>query len=278
MNRIFIIVVFLFMKISCFPQQSIDSAYLKITYLEDFVRNADNLSKKSYDELVLNIGEYSSEFYSLREDRVMQIRDSVLAAGGNGFQAYEAYADLPRSRQKFRLYKNLYSDNKLIYIDEVDANLYYKYNEIIEKPVWTFLQEKKEIQGYACQKAKTKFKGREWAAWFTTEIPVSDGPWKLCGLPGLILDAVDSDSLYHFYCVGVNKLSKKKPIKIFKTKYVACDKKEFYSAMKQMYEQPLEFFKRFGLISAKAIDANGRPAKLPVRKYVDLEVLESAKK
>ncbi|WP_321519014.1 GLPGLI family protein [uncultured Bacteroides sp.] len=277
MNRIFIIVLFLFIKISCFPQHAIDSAYLKVTYLEDFVMNAENLSKKNNDELVLNIGKYSSEFYSLREDRVMQITDSIMASGGDELQVHDAYADLPRSMQKFRIYKNLYSDNKLTYIDEVYTS-YYKYEETIEKPIWTFLQEKKEIQGYSCQKAKTKFKGREWTAWFTTEIPVSDGPWKLCGLPGLILAAADSDSLYHFYCVGVNKLTKKKPIKIFKAKYIVCDKKEFYSVMKRMCEQPFEFFKRFGLISVKVTDANGRNIKLPARKYIDMEVLEPAKK
>ena len=49
----------------------------------------------------------------------------------------------------------------------------------------------------------TEFKGRKWTVWYSAEIPISDGPWKINGLPGLILDAVDSDSLYHFYCVGM---------------------------------------------------------------------------
>lgn len=45
------------------------------------------------------------------------------------------------------------------------------------------------IIGYECHKAKTKFRGREWTVWYAEDIPVSLGPWKLNGLPGIILQA-----------------------------------------------------------------------------------------
>lgn len=45
------------------------------------------------------------------------------------------------------------------------------------------------IIGYECHKAVTKFRGREWAVWYADGIPVSLGPWKLNGLPGIILQA-----------------------------------------------------------------------------------------
>ena len=40
------------------------------------------------------------------------------------------------------------------------------------------------MASFDCQKAECDFRGRRWEAWFTTEIPVGEGPWKLRGLPG----------------------------------------------------------------------------------------------
>ena len=44
-----------------------------------------------------------------------------------------------------------------------------------------------EIQGFKCREATLKFRGSTFVAYFTDEIPVSFGPWKFSGLPGLIL-------------------------------------------------------------------------------------------
>jgi len=56
---------------------------------------------------------------------------------------------------------------------------------------WSLQDEFKTISGYKCQKATVHFRGRSYEAWFTSEIPLSFGPWKLGGLPGLILEAYD---------------------------------------------------------------------------------------
>lgn len=72
------------------------------------------------------------------------------------------------------------------------------YEEDWEKPEWEITDETKDILGYQCFKAIADFRGRRWTAWFAPEIPVQDGPWKLCGLPGLILEAGDNLNEYHF--------------------------------------------------------------------------------
>ena len=63
---------------------------------------------------------------------------------------------------------------------------------IVDKPVmaWTVeMDSVKTVAGYECHLATTHFRGRDWRVWFTLDIPLSLGPWKLSGLPGLILAA-----------------------------------------------------------------------------------------
>lgn len=56
---------------------------------------------------------------------------------------------------------------------------------------WKLEDKYKTISGYECQKASVTFRGRNYDAWFTTEIPLPYGPWKFGGLPGLILEIYD---------------------------------------------------------------------------------------
>lgn len=99
------------------------------------------------------------------------------------------------------IYKN-YPEGKITetaYFEMQD----WRYEEDWEKPEWEISDETKEILGYQCFKATTDYRGRRWTAWFAPEIPVQDGPWKLCGLPGLILEAVDNHREFHFIANGL---------------------------------------------------------------------------
>jgi GLPGLI family protein len=63
----------------------------------------------------------------------------------------------------------------------------------IESIKWNILDSIKKIGGFTCTKAIGKYKGRNYVAWFCPDIAVQSGPWKLQGLPGLILEAHDSN-------------------------------------------------------------------------------------
>ncbi len=63
---------------------------------------------------------------------------------------------------------------------------------------WQLLNEEKYFGSLKCQKATANFRGRAYIVWFCPEIPISAGPWKLQGLPGLILDARDTDNDIQF--------------------------------------------------------------------------------
>ena len=68
---------------------------------------------------------------------------------------------------------------------------------------WQILSDTKLIGTFKCQKAETDFRGRHYTAWFAPEIPINNGPWKLQGLPGLILEAADSKGYVRFQFVSL---------------------------------------------------------------------------
>ena len=74
---------------------------------------------------------------------------------------------------------------------------------------WSLYDEQKVIGSHTCQKAKTHFRGREYTAWFTLDIPVNFGPWKLNGLPGLILEVYDSRQEVYFIATTIDIDNKK---------------------------------------------------------------------
>lgn len=75
---------------------------------------------------------------------------------------------------------------------------------------WTLHPDQKLVGNYICQKATTRFRGRDYTAWFSPDIPLSFGPWKLNGLPGLILEVSDATHQVYFLAVSINIESGKK--------------------------------------------------------------------
>lgn len=82
----------------------------------------------------------------------------------------------------------LYSNNDFIYV-----------SESLNKPNWKITNQSKKIGLFNCKKATCFFRGRTYTAWFTTELAVPFGPWKLNGLPGLILEAYDTNKNVYWY-------------------------------------------------------------------------------
>lgn len=68
---------------------------------------------------------------------------------------------------------------------------------------WQYSDNTKDILGFTCKAASTFFRGRRYTCWYTTEIPLPFGPWKLGGLPGLILEAASEDGAYKVSALGI---------------------------------------------------------------------------
>lgn len=158
------------------------------------------------DEMMLRVGKSKSMFCNVK--RFYQ--DSLANANPDAYWGLmkaemdkgnpDVFATLEGHKKSF-LYKD-YSANQIIEYDYFDMTPW-RYTEEWMKPEWEITDETKEIVGYECVKAVTDYRGRKWVAWFAPELPLQEGPWKLCGLPGLILEAYDVNRDYVFECCGL---------------------------------------------------------------------------
>ncbi|MBM7418949.1 MULTISPECIES: GLPGLI family protein [Chryseobacterium] len=96
-----------------------------------------------------------------------------------------------------------YINKEILFQKQLYDKLFLVKNEC--KINWKINSEKDKFLGYSIQKATTEFGGKKWIAWFTTEIPVQDGPYKFSGLPGLILKITDSENEFIYEMKSITK-------------------------------------------------------------------------
>jgi len=97
-----------------------------------------------------------------------------------------------------------YPQGKMTVTDDITPEDYiYEENKADRK--WALQDGTLTVCGYVCNKAVASFGGREWTVWYAPEITISDGPWKLYGLPGLILKASDSTGTHVFEAIAIRK-------------------------------------------------------------------------
>jgi len=223
----------------------VDSGNVKFFY----ALNATDISNsETYDDLqCLEIGSNLSKYFSY----YVYKSDSLVADWVEKYPNAQE-AQIPRwlgSRGKFdgwseyiysEYFKN-FSKSELTEYDRLPLNMD-KYNswysEILPKQYWKISDDTLTVAGYLCQKATCKFRGRDYTAWFTTDIPINNGPWKFGGLPGLILKVYDIDKQYVFECVEIENYKQNYPIKMYKeyTHYKKTDRQKLLKIKKRLQE------------------------------------------
>jgi GLPGLI family protein len=140
---------------------------------------------------------------SIYQDFTITAQDSIIKIAVEEMQKSKTWKDLSKTikmpKFAFKIYK-LYPDMKEQYVDRISKNLF-AYEENI-KFDWKILSDKEKIGEYNTQKATTEFGGRKWTAWFSTDIPFQDGPYKFYGLPGLIVKIEDEGKNYSWLLSG----------------------------------------------------------------------------
>lgn len=77
--------------------------------------------------------------------------------------------------------------------------------DTLQIPHWKITGETDSIGGYKTQKATAIIDGKKVMAWYSDEIPVSDGPANYYGLPGLILKTEDEGKTYEALKISTEK-------------------------------------------------------------------------
>ncbi|MFV0604717.1 MAG: GLPGLI family protein [Niabella sp.] len=131
-------------------------------------------------------------------------------------------------------------------------------DDTIVSPVWNIGTDVRNIGNYKCQNAFTTYYGREYEVWFTNNIPVGYGPWKLNGLPGLILEAKSKDGELIF---EATKVALSKTTEVIEPPESGTYIKS-YAAFRELQDQKLEDLRKFGQSKLNEIQKPGTKMKL----------------
>ncbi|PTT02364.1 hypothetical protein DBR11_04905 [Pedobacter sp. HMWF019] len=195
------------------------------------------------DQMILEIGERFSKFYdparqqrdSLLNDRMKNTDPSTIKSI-NVFRAESAkdLSSMPGTvgsgsmeGESYQIIKDKQTNKQTIldYVSVIADR--FKYTDEPGKLDWKISEQTDTVLSYTCQKATLHFRGRDYIAWFSTDIPVSDGPWKFNGLPGLILKIEDTEGLFTFKLVGLEQLHEASPILMDDSRAIVCTRQEF---------------------------------------------------
>lgn len=205
--------------------QSIDKLKYHFEYELNYQPDSNDIKSRKSERMLLLIGDSSSIFYSKNEF----LRDSIYIANQiwnlSANEKISILENIPKSNFKYRITKNQ-SSNKLFFEESISRDVF-QYQELRELFNWEILDSSKVLLGYNCQKAVTNFGGRSYEAWFTSTIPLNDGPYKFNGLPGFIVSISDTKKHYNFQLVVLKMVKegeiiapKATPFKVSKEKFI----------------------------------------------------------
>ena len=197
----------------------------------------------------------TSVFYSENNANKQKMINSTKVSGTADLGVLLSQINAMPKGASWVVYKNLPKAGMLTYTDRMGKD--FKYTDDMPAIKWTVSSDRKELCGYPCQKAEAEFLGRHWTAWYTTEVPLSDGPWKLCGLPGMILEASDADTLFHFTCIGMESV-RLAPIAIPDKKYLKCTHDEMEREYRKKNEDRVAYLRNMFGEDTKIYDKNGK--------------------
>lgn len=102
----------------------------------------------------------------------------------------------PRASDGVAVYRD-YPQKGVLTVREGLLPYFYIYDE---QPAlkWKLVDGQENVLGYKCKKAVAEYGGRTWSVCYAEDVPSTTGPWKLAGLPGLILKAESQDGVHKF--------------------------------------------------------------------------------
>lgn len=209
-----------------------DEFNYKITYNLTYKLDSTSLDAPQSEYMILYLGDNLSLFSS----QAKTLANPIVVRGTSGHTSRSALTKFHYEILKNKQTKNLYY---ILQIPKTQDQFYYIQDKDLFN--WNIVEETKLIKGYNVQKATTSYAGRDYIAWFSTEIPISEGPYKFNGLPGLILEISDTDNDYVFEFIGLEKISQKLPYTINLNQYIKTEKEELLDLWLRYRRDPFTY-------------------------------------
>jgi len=174
---------------------------IEVKFLYSTVKDTTDLANRIEEMMILDVNPNSSLYYS---DAFLQRRKSIEAelmmAKNSGEMAKIDAGKIAKPKVDYSVYR---TSGKNFVTSRLGTDLFTFEGE---SPKWvTNFKDEKTILGYKCKKATTTFNKRQYVAWYTKEIPISDGPYRFKGLPGLAMEVEDVNGYDTFKAVGIEK-------------------------------------------------------------------------
>lgn len=199
--------LFIFLSVVAVTTNAQLKADIEVSYTMTSPNMRTGKLRDSAHHYILLANAKESKFYSPRTEQIDSLCSTPEGeAKFNEMQRATALAgnfdDIPRRDGSMYVLRCMESNIMKVY-DTAGMEQY-----VAEGPIenidWTLVEDStKNVLDYDCIMATTYFHGRKWTAWFTPEIPAQAGPWKLAGLPGLILEADADNGVYSFVATGI---------------------------------------------------------------------------
>lgn len=219
----------------------------RVIYEYKFRPDSTKTDSLKTEWMYLDINKNGSKYYSKKTfDNDSIINESIKKQMASGMKSISV------SRQSFGGEVNgevekIYPEYKTYLIVNVGNDSY----KVLEdrKPIWQISSAKKQLGTFSVQKATTDFAGRKWTAWFTTDVPVQDGPYKFSGLPGLIVEMSDQTGSHQMELKGIKKIpeiapeelnTQGKDIPFTRKKPIEVNRKQYVKQLSQHENDPVQ--------------------------------------
>ena len=211
----------------------------RFIYEYQFIIDSTNRENIEKELVILEVNSKGSEFYSYQKFKMDSLASIDVEKQKYNDSETINTKNIYRGKINYTVSK-VYPTFKTYFKTFMGANEYKVSDD--RKPVWKILPEREKIGEFSTQKAETEMYGRKWTAWFSSDIPIQDGPYKFHGLPGLMLKLSDKSNSHIFELKGITKNLKKKPLKsdprIIAPAEVAINQKQYQKIFLELRNDP----------------------------------------
>lgn len=216
----------------------------RIIYELNYQVDSTDVNSRRSEEMHLYVGNGISRFSSYGK----LVKDSLKLKTSKSIRQLDMarlLAQMPKTDFNYTIFKGIPA-GKLSFTERLGRDDFV-YTEDLHPMKWQITQEVDSLAGYPVRKATTRYRGRDYIAWYTPEIPVTDGPYKFSGLPGLILKIADVEKHYSFEFTGIKELAEPLSLSFEAKQHLETNRKKFLELKDEFERNPIDALQGAGI-------------------------------